>query len=493
MASAPTAPASVEKPNKVTIADAGPSRKLLTIVIPADTVGDSLGLTMETVMNTAELPGFRKGHVPRRLIEKRFGGAVTKQAKEALISTAYQQAVTDQKLRVLGSPVAPKGKDLDSFELAAGKPFTFEVEVEVLPEFELPKLEGVALKRPLIPVTDELVKSDLDKLAIQEGSLEERQTPEPGDYLTGHATMKTLDGKTHFDSEGIVVQVPPADKKGKGMIVGLVVDDLAGQLGTPKIGQKVTVTTKGPEQHENEALRGHNLVIEYTPARIDRIIPAKAEDLIARFGLADEAALTGALKERIEQRVKVDQSAAMRSQLTKYLLDNVKLDLPERLTADQILRNMERRRMELLYRGVDAVKIEENMAELRNASAFDAVRDLKVFFILDRAAEKFGVTVSEQEVNGRIAQIAMERGERPEKLRQQLMQNNQVSGIYQQIREHKTMDAIIAKADVKEMSIEDYNKMVEADNKAGAEKAKKAQAERAEKADKDKGEKAKKH
>jgi FKBP-type peptidyl-prolyl cis-trans isomerase (trigger factor) len=258
------------------------------------------------------------------------------------------------------------------------------------------------------------------------------------------------------------------------MIVGIVVDDLSKQLGLPKPGDKVTVKTKGPENHENEKLRGMDLSIEYVPSRCDRIIPAPAADLVARFGMTDEHALRQALRERQEQRIKIDQQVAMRTQLAKHLLEEVKMELPQRLTADQISRNMERRRLELLYRGVDAAKIEENIAELRAASTFDAVRDLKLFFILDKAAEELGVKVTEAEINGRIAQMAMERNERPEKLRQQLMQQNMLGGVFNQLREHKTMDAVIAKAKVEELALDEYNKQVEAENKAAQEKAKTA-------------------
>ncbi|HYD00125.1 MAG TPA: trigger factor [Phycisphaerales bacterium] len=458
-----------QSPNKVTVADAGPSRKKLTIEIPAATVTESLGFSLEAAVAQAELPGFRKGRAPRRLIEKRFGGHVQRQAKETLVGNAVQSAVQEHKLRVLGNPFA---KDIDKLELTSGKPFSFEVEIEVLPEFEMPKFDGLSLRKPQMTVSDEMIENDLRTLSIQEGSLEERPSPEPGDYLTGHAKMTGSDGNIYFESDGIVVQVPPADKAPKGMIVGLVVEDLSKQLANVKVGEKVTVKTKGPEQHENEKLRGMDLTIEYTPARCDRIIPAPTADLIARFGMTDETALRQALRERQEQRVKIDQQVAMRTQLAKHLLEEVKMDLPQRLTADQIGRNMERRRLELLYRGVDAAKIEENLAELRAASTFDAVRDLKLFFILDKAAEELGVKVTENEINGRIAQMAQERNERPEKLRQQLMQSNMIGGVYNQLREHKTMDAIIAKANVTELPLDEYNKQVEAENKASAEKAK---------------------
>jgi FKBP-type peptidyl-prolyl cis-trans isomerase (trigger factor) len=113
-----------------------------------------------------------------------------------------------------------------------------------------------------------------------------------------------------------------------------------------------------------------------------------------------------------------------------------------------------------MYRGVEANKIEEHMAELRKASSEAAVRDLALFFILHKASEELKISVSDAEINSRIAQIAFQRNVRPEQLRQELMRGNQISGIYQQIRDHKTLDAVLAKATLTELPADDYNKQV---------------------------------
>jgi trigger factor len=449
-----------DRPNKVEISDAGPSRKKLKIEVPAETVEETLGMSLDTLLVEAELPGFRRGRAPKRLIEKRFGSTIRGQAKDQLVASALGKAIEDNKLRVLGQPTS---QTLGAVEVEAGKPLVFEVEVEVLPEFELPSLEGIVVRKPLFEVTDEMVGKELEKLTIQEGSLEEREAPEAGDYLTGHAKLEGGEGKVYFDSDGIVVQAPPADRNGKGMIVGLHVEDFGKQLGLPKAGETRTIKTKGPENHENEELRGKDLTVTYKVSRIDRILPAKTQELCDRYGMENEDALKKAIRERLEARVLVEQQSVMRAQIGRKLIDQVKMDLPQRLTADQARRSLERRRLELMYRGVDPMKIEEQVAEMRAHSMGNAGRELKIFFILDKAAEQLGVRVSDQEVNGRIAQIALERNQRPEQLRQQLIQSNQVQGIAMQIREHKTMDAILAKAKVEEMSIEDFNKAMAAE------------------------------
>jgi len=384
MTAAPT-----EQPNTVKLEDAGPSCKKLSIEIPADVVNEKIKDSLETLSVEAELPGFRKGRVPRWLVEKRFGPALKKEAKTELVASAFNKAVEDLKLKVVGQP---GGGNLDKVEIIEGKPFAFEIEVEVLPEFELPKLDGIAVKKPIIEVADEAVNEEVSKIAINEGTLESREEGEAGDYVTGHAVMKgDKDGTEYYNLKGAVVQVPTKDKKGKGMILGIMVDDFAKQLGTLKPGDTATIKAKGPENHEVEGVRNADLTVSFTADRVDRIIPAPTDALMNAFGVADEAQLKELVKTRMTQRVQVQQQGAMQQQVAKYLIDHVKIDLPQRMTSQQAARTLEKRRLELMYRGVEAHKIEEHMAELRTASSSAAARDLALFFILHKAAEELKV------------------------------------------------------------------------------------------------------
>ena len=99
--------------NSVTISDVGPSRKKITIEIPADTVSGKLRDSIDTLAVEAELPGFRKGRVPRRLVEKRFGSAVRKEAKSQMVAEAYTQAIEEHKLKVIGEPSSEMLDDRD--------------------------------------------------------------------------------------------------------------------------------------------------------------------------------------------------------------------------------------------------------------------------------------------------------------------------------------------------------------------------------------------
>jgi len=456
--------AATDPQNVVKVVDAGPSRKKLQIEIPAAAVAEKLKLSMDTLAVEAALPGFRKGRVPRQLVEKRFGSTVRKEAKNELVASAYSKAIEDLKLQVLGDPTAG---NIGEVELADGKPFAFEVEVEVLPEFELPKLEGIKVKKPVLSVTDEIVAEEITKMQINEGSLESRDKAEPGDYLTGHAMMTGPDGKEYYNLKGAVVQSPLPEKKGKGMILGIIVDDFAKQLGNPKASDTVTITCKGPEHHEVEGLRNVDLTVKFTIDRVDRIIPAPVETIQGLFGVESEERLKDLVRTRMQQRVEIQQQSVLHQQIAKYLADETKMELPPRLTAQQALRTLDRQRMELMYRGMEPHQIEERMAELRAVSGASAARDLKLTFILHKAAESLNVRVDEGELNGRIASMAMQRNERPEKLRQELIQTNRVGAVFQQIRDHKTLDAILANASVEEVSAEEFDKAMKAESKKG--------------------------
>lgn len=447
------ATATIEK--KVTVTDAGPCRKTIAIEIPADAVDGQIGDALDIFMNEAALPGFRKGRAPKALVEKRFGSTIRSEARQRIVAMAYEEAVEEHKLRVIGQPTADQIKDV---EVEPGKPLSFELTVEVMPEFDLPSLDGIKVLKPAVEVTDEQVDSEIDKLRINEGDLEEREASEAGDYITGLGIMTGEDGTEFHNINGAVVQVPPADGDGSGMILGVKVDDFATQLGTPKPGDKVTITATGPEGHEDERVRGQKLTVSFEVQRVDRIIPIEMAQVLERYGFESEDQLKEVVRARLEQRAAVRQQVVMRQQIAKHLMEQVDFELPQGLTADQARRSFERRRMELMYRGVPADEIEAHVAELRAQSGATAVRDLKLFFLLNKAGDELEVGVDEADVNTRIAQMAMQQGVRPEKLRKQIIESGRVGAIVQQVREHKAMDAILGKAEIEDVSAEDFAK-----------------------------------
>ncbi len=443
--------------SQAVVEEVGPSRKKITITIPGEAVAEQIESSLDSIMADAQLPGFRPGKAPRSIVEKRFGTAVRDEAKQQLVAAAYQQAIQDNELAVLGEPVG--GDELENAVVEPGTPITFSLEVEVSPEFDLPDYDAIEIKKPIVEIGDDHVDKQINKIRESEGELDHKDKSEPGDYCIGKGIM-IAEGEKILDIDGAVIQLPAKDADGSGAILGIKFDDFAKKVGLPKPNDKLELKTKGPDNHEDDRVRGKNLEITFEIERIERIVPATIESLIEKFGLQDEAQLREVLTLRLNQRALLEQQNAMRQQAATYLLDNVEMTLPERLTEDQAARNLQRRRMELMYRGLDEAKIEENIAELRAASDTLAQRELKLFFILGQIANKLDVQLTEDEINGRIVQMAQDRGVSPTELRDQLIQQNQINTIAQQVREHKTLDAILASAKISEIPVDEYNKSV---------------------------------
>ncbi len=214
----------------VRIEDVGPCLKRLTITIPASVVDEQLDSSLQMVAVEAELPGFRKGRAPRRLIEKKFGTVVAGEARNQLLASAYSKAIEENELQVIGDPDDAAIRDI---ELKPGEDVTLELEVEVAPQFELPDFEGYEVKKPAIEVTEERVDGQIERILLNEGELEPREVAEPGDYCIGRGVMTPEGGEVALDLENAVIQLPTADGDGSGMILGVIVPDFREQAGLP--------------------------------------------------------------------------------------------------------------------------------------------------------------------------------------------------------------------------------------------------------------------
>ena len=441
---------------EVKIEAVGPATKRLTITVSSDAVRAKLEESLGTLAAEAVLPGFRKGKAPRQLLQKRFGDNVRNEAKNQLIADAYAKAVEAHKIQPVGEP---EPDDTDA-ELEEGKPLTFALQVEVVPEFELPDLTGIEIHKPQLKITDELIENELRRQLQRLGTSRRID----GDFHAGDrvaaAVTLTREGQDDPDvaDDNAIVPVPAAGEGGP--VLGLIVDDLGKRLAAARVGETLTIETTGPEGHELEAIRGAKVTITMRLSAAERPEPATVEQMIEAFGLGNEANVREQVKLALEQQRDEEQAAAMREQVHTKLLDSVDFDLPAKLSARQIARTLDGLRFELLNRGLPPEEVESRVAEIRADSEAQTQQRLKLFFVLQRLAEHFEIEVTEQEVNGRIAGIAAHHGQRPEQLRAELVRSGRVGEIARMVREHKAVDRVIAHAKVQEISAEKWNAMV---------------------------------
>ncbi len=430
----------------IKVEDAGPATKKVSVEIPRERIDAKLAEQFKELRQQAAIPGFRPGHAPQKLIEKRFQSDVRDQVKRTLVSESYQQAVEKNSLQVLGEP---DFDNPDAIELPENGAMTYSFQVEVQPEIKLPQLEGLKVKRPKIDVTDANVEQAMNNLREQQGALEpvENRGVQEKDYLTADVHVKA-DGKviSHQHDAQIVARA--------GRVAGIQVDDLDKQLKGLKAGEKRDIKVKAPDTHPNEEIKGKDVEIEVALKDIKKLELAEVnEEFLQGLGFEKEEDLKNALKEQLVERIQYDVQQAMREQVNNYLLTNVNIDLPTKLSERQTDRIVSRRAVDLMMRGMPRDQIESNLEKLRAGAAEEGARELKLFFILQKIANEQNVDVDESELNGRVAMLAAQRGRRPEKMKQEMSKDGTLANLYIQMREQKAVDKILAGAQVEEVDV----------------------------------------
>lgn len=430
----------------IKVEDAGPATKKVSVEIPQDRIKAKLAEQYKEVRSQAAIPGFRVGRAPQKLIEKKFAGEIKDQVKRSLISESYEQAVEKNNLQVLGEP---EFENPEKIEITDGGSLSYSFSVEVQPEIVLPELKGIKVKKPKIEIKDENVEQAMTNLREQQGTLVpvEDRGAQAKDYLTADVHLK-VGGEVVDHGHDAQIVVRP------GRIGGIQVEDLDKQLEGLKAGETKTIKVTAPDTHPNEKIKGKEVEIEVKLKDIKRLEAAEINaEFLEGLGFADEKELREALREQMVERINFDVQQSQREQVNKYLLDSVNFDLPSKLSDKQADRVVQRRAIDLMQRGIPREQIEANLETLRGGAKDEAARELKLFFILQKIAADQQTDIDEAELNGRVAMLAAQRGDRPEKLKQQMSKDGSLANLYVTMREQKAVDKILESAEIEEVEV----------------------------------------
>ncbi|MDB5355062.1 MAG: Trigger factor [Phycisphaerales bacterium] len=430
----------------ITVEDVGPAAKKVTVEIPHDRIAAKLDEQYKELRQQAAIPGFRVGHAPRKLIEKRFADDVKEQVAGTLVRESYQQAVGKNNLQVIGEP---EFDNADAIKLPEDGPLNYSFQIEVQPDIKLPDFANLKVKKPKITITEANIDQAMQNLREQQGTLVpvEDRPVEAGDYVVADVHLKSDGNIIAHQHDAQLVARP-------GRIAGLQADDLDKQLAGANSGETRTLTIKAPDTHPNEQLRGKDIQVEVAVKDIKKLELAQiTPEFLADLGFETEQELREALREQMEEKITSDIQQAMREQVNKYLLENTTIELPTKLSDRQADRVVSRRAIDLMMRGIPREQVEANVERLRAGAQEEAVRELKLFFVLQKIANDQNVDVSEGELNGRVAFLAAQRERRPEKLKQEMQKDGSLSNLYVQMREQKAIDKILEQAQVEEIEM----------------------------------------
>jgi len=452
----------------VTVEESGAWKKKISVQIPREEIDKELNSQYGELKKSAEVPGFRKGHAPRKLVEKRFGEDVSNQTKLKLLAQAFEKIDGDYDFKVLGEP----DFDPEKIELPETDDLNFEYEIEVKPEFELPELENIKIEKQIIEITDERVNDAIDELLRRRGHLDDAEKAEENDLVWADITMK-VEGEEA--TEHLKDKMIRCDSTA---LMGVMIEDMAEVLSGAKIGDTCNCTAEVPDTHEKEEYRGKKAEFTIAVKNVRRLMPAELnEEMLNSFGMDSEEDLRRNIQDNLENQVDQESRRQMVQQVYKYLGEKIEFELPTGVAARYTDRVLMRQYYDLTRQGVPEEKIQENMEKLRAASSTQAASELKMSFIMERVADKLEIEVGEAKLNGHIAQMAAQQRRRPERLRDELQREGRLELLESEIREEEAVDRILEMAEVVDAPVEKKKKATKVKKDTKEKKVKKKKKE----------------
>jgi len=461
--------------NTVTIEDAGPCKKKVIIEIPEESIKAATDEQYESLRKEAAVPGFRKGRAPRRLLEKRFGKETSEQIKLKLLADASEYALKNNELDALRDPDV----DYEKIELPEEGPMKFDFEIEVRPEFDLPNLEAIPVTKTKLQVTDDQINREIEQLQKYAGVWTPRkdEPAEVDDQIIADALLKVEDVEEEEKLDNIEIYVRP-----NGFVGSVPVENLDEVLAGAKAAETKTTTVDVPKTYFREEYRGKKVDVRITVKDIKYLKPADLdENFLNRIEVENENELREKIHDSLQGRLEQQVRAEMTEQVYKYLLENTDFDLPLDVVAEQSTSLLQRQYTNLLMRGLPREQIDQQMAQLRAGSEQQAKQQLKTFFIMDKIADKLEIDVTEEEINGHIAQLAIQRSQRPERMREQMLRDGSLAQFRLQVREDKCIAKMLESAKITEKKAK---KVKEKSTKKTAKKTPKKKAKKTEVAEK---------
>jgi trigger factor len=435
-----------EKLNAVIqIEEIGPCRKKISIEIPKETVEKRLKKTFDEFRRDNVVPGFRRGHAPRGLIEKRVGSDLREQLKGQLIMEAMQDAEELKKLRTVGEP-ALKAEDV---KLVDNEALKFSFETEVRPEFTLPEYKGLKLHRHKYEIGDRQIDAAVEGLRRRHGAFEpvEGGVVQPEDRITADVHIQCGDVQLAKDEEQ-TIPVMPANMN------GLPIEDLPEKLAGAEAGEVREFTVKVPDGHPVEAVRGKDASVKITVKGVKRIVPVEIDELLKRLEAGSVDELRAGVLDELERSAERARDREVRDQVLAFLLKETKLELPPELAVRYAAEITRRSAMRMMMEGAAAEAVRTHAKEIQEASVREAVVDLALSFILEDIAEKESIQVSREELNGAVAALAAQHDRRFDRMLDELSRDGRLESLYSNLRDRKVVDRIIEQATVEDLDHE---------------------------------------
>jgi trigger factor len=423
----------------VEITESGPCLRHVVVKVLRADIDAVHDVAVDELTDSAEVPGFRKGHVPAGLIAKRFRRELADEVKQKLLVGSLEQLAEDHDLEPINEP----NLDVDMIDIPEEGDFEYEFDVEVRPDFDLPDYKGLTIDRPVREVTDEDVDGYLKQFLLQYAHFHDHDGPaETGDTIVANLSF-TRDGETVRTIEEAMLDLRSVLRFQDAELEGF--DELmAGVAAGEERTSEITVAAEA----DNVAMRGETLGVTFSVTAVKKThLPELDEEFLDRLEVEDEDALRDALRGTLERQAEFGQRQNTRSQVLERITESADWDLPEELVTKQTENALRREILEMQQAGFTPQEIQARENEIRQHAISTTRQAIKEHFVLDRIAEEEEIEVDGADLDTEIQLMAMQSGENPRRLRARLIKSGMIENLEAQVRERKSIEVILEHAE----------------------------------------------
>jgi trigger factor len=418
------------------------------VTVPAAELGAALDARIAEITPTLKLKGFRPGKVPQAHVRRLYGKALMSEVVEKTLSDTSQQVLNDTQLRIASRPDLKPVSDMEQV-IAGREDLAYDIEVEVMPDFEPIDVSTLNLERLVYHSSDEELETALAEVVAQNRTFEARgdgEAAQDGDQLlmdfVGRIDGQAFEGGSATDAEIVL---------GSGQFIPGFEEQLVGA----RARDEVTVDASFPDDYQVERLKGKAAAFEVTVKEVRAPKAAEADDALAeRLGMADLEALKAALRENLDRQY----VSASRFKLKRALLDVLDtahdIPLPPRMVEaefDGIWQQVEKDRTEGQTSPEDAGKSDE---ELRAEYRKIAERRVRLGLVLAEIGRRESINVTDAELGDAMRAEAMRYGAQAQEIFDLLRRNPDIqTQMRAPLYEEKVVDFIIGRASVTDREV----------------------------------------
>lgn len=434
------------------VEDISSTKKRIKIEIPSEIIEKEIQDSLERVRQKTNLPGFRPGKAPMKLIEKRFGKKVEAEVLEKVIPEFYNKALKEADLRPVAMPVLD-----ERFTFQRNNPLNLSLTVEVMPKIGNLDYTGIKTKDVPIAFDESEIENALKNLQEQKALYEvSEKVVEKNDLVTfGYVDCEVVEGET----------TPSVKEKILKMGNELLPTDIEKELTGGKKGDTVEFTKSFDPDFEVQELAGKTVKVKIVISEVkQKILPAIDDEFAKDVGYGNIAELKEKIKENLYQFKKDQAAKIQKAEILRHLIESNDFEIPDTLVnveLDSLImqesisgasRKPEEENTDItdLLSGVNKPGQEKkNEEEMLSELKEKALKNVRASIIINDIGQKEGITVTEDEVRDRLSLLAKRLSAKPEAIMNFYMtKDGSLEGLRQMIFEDKVLDFLFSKATV---------------------------------------------